>query len=87
MPSPCPNCGDPLTRERCNITVHRQWQASEAVPHWFYTCETCGREYHGFERPFLRLVPVTLDDDDMAPVAVTWGWNDSANERTVTWPN
>jgi transcriptional regulator NrdR family protein len=73
MSRPCPFCGDPLSRERTNVTVHRQRGASEAVARWFYTCETCGREYHGYElgeTRRLRLVPIsTLEHDPWTAVS------------------
>jgi uncharacterized protein with PIN domain len=81
MVHPCPFCGDPLSREPCNRAVRRHRGRPEPVARWFYTCETCGREYHGFERPWLRLVPLTPDEDAMAPAAVSWVWNDRPNER------
>jgi hypothetical protein len=60
MSRACPKCGDPLSRERCNVTVPRQERAHPGpFPGWFYVCETCGSEFHGYDRPTLRLVPLS----------------------------
>ena len=83
MPRPCPACGDPLERERTNVTVPRaRWGAASWTARWFYCCPTCGREFHGIEdkpdRGRLRLVP--LSDDDVHGVdaqAAPW-WGDEA---------
>jgi len=81
MPRPCPACGDPLERERTNVTVPRARWGAVRTPRWFYACPTCGREFHGYEdqaaRGRMRLVPLSADDVHGVDAPAPW-WGDAA---------
>jgi hypothetical protein len=88
MPRPCPYCGDPLTREATNVTVPAGYGHAPAVGRWFYTCETCGREYHGVRvGDRIRLVPISDIDDSAGDVLTAFAWGEHLLEGENRWPH